>query len=385
MGIIEGICVIHEGFPGHFNQSIGVAEQLTSKTGAKIIDLKVPYFDRFQRLFKIRKRPDHLEKFSQKELLEWLGKAEATSCLEEIDKWIYNEGIKSENILCISAGSRLSPYTYVLGKLFGFKTATIMLDKYMVSELFDFVIMPEHKVHLIGTAKELDEKKDRVFSLHGAANRITEQRVKLAAESFLQGDPSDKKKWVILIGGTSANFKFESDYGKPILEKIWNEAQAEGAEIYLTTSRRTNFETEQMIREEFASRENTKLLWFASEKEGNPTPGLLGLADLVFCTEDSVSMIWETITAGKNVILIPCEPTETFFRIIFRKIRKMIGLLKNKPIIKAEMMRKKYDRLIEKKWGCYLDSPRETLVTPYFNETKLIAEWILANWQSKES
>jgi hypothetical protein len=49
------------------------------------------------------------------------------------------------------------------------------------------------------------------------------------------------------------------------------------------------------------------MLLLASKDPWNPVPGMLGAAQRVFCTEDSVSMVSEAVTAGHRVVLLRVE------------------------------------------------------------------------------
>lgn len=380
---IQGVCVIHEGFSGHLNQSLGIAEEIQRRTGVLIHQAQIPPLSKLQRLARFKTSLLRIKSFSQEELVGWLKHAKGDAVLLSIKRWLAENNLLHENVLVISAGSKVSPYTYAYGKILQMRTATIMLSRHLPENLFDFVIIPEHKMYLLAhNQKDLQKKEHRIFSMMGAANRITKNALEAARKNFEKTYSAElsKDKWVILIGGESAHFRLSPQHVIPLLDRIWEKAEQKNAELYLTTSRRTGKHLEEIIYKRYATHPDTRLLWLASEETESPMLGLLGIADMVFCTEDSVSMIWETISAGKNITLIPCEPTETGMKIWVRKIRKKIGLLKNKPIIKAEMMRKKYEKLISNRWGKYLDYAGE-LTTPDFNETVLISDWILKNWK----
>ena len=378
---IDAVVVVHEGIPGHYNQSLGIDERIHELTGAKIYEAKVPNFEKLQRLLKVRKNLENLPTLSPDELKKWLQRAEGLQCFEEITEWFLKTGLCPEKSLIISAGSRVGAYTYAISRLLSCRSASIMLNKYLKSSNYDYVIMPEHKIYLILAETKGSLKPDNVFALHGAANRISSERLLNEGQRILQEYPEKrKKKWAIFLGGESAIQKLPSPFVQPVLEKIWEDAAKEEADIYLTTSRRTDRVVEQMIIDVFSKRENTGLIWLASEKEGNPVPGFLGIAELVYCSEDSVTMIWESLTAKKNVVLIPCQPAETRRRILLRTLRKKLGLLKGRPIRKVDDFRKKYDRIRAENWAKYIDETEKNFRAPDFDETLVISRWIVDNW-----
>ena len=91
-------------------------------------------------------------------------------------------------------------------------------------------------------------------------------------------------------------------------------------------------------------------------------------------------MIWESLTAKKNVVLIPCQPAETRRRILLRTLRKKLGLLKGRPIRKVDDFRKKYDRIRAENWAKYIDETEKNFRAPDFDETLVISRWIVDNW-----
>lgn len=126
------------------------------------------------------------------------------------------------------------------------------------------------------------------------------------------------------------------------------------------------------------------MLWLASEREGNPVPGVLGLCERVYCTEDSISMISETLTAGKPVILLKTDYIQGPKEFI-KKFGLKIGILSKRSAWKPDKFNLLYNQFREKGW--LFDPQDEIKEYPKidFHEAKRAAKWILSEWSLKES
>lgn len=373
--VLRGIGVLHEGVPGHRNQSLGVAEELERETGAPIKEFSVPNFRGIERLLKVKSKMTSLPQMSVPELKEWLEKAGGNPLLQGIEEWMGEINSKPEELLLISAGSRVAPYNFAISRILGNKTATLMTPKYLGTQPFDFSIIPSHDA--------MEERANQLVSL-GAPNRIQKEKIQEEAKKILAEFPAEKEiRWVILVGGESSTFRIPPRWVMDVLEPILRKAEAKGIDIYLATSRRTREKTEDEIRRIFSDSPSARLLWFASERKENPVPGLLGIADRVYCTEDSISMVSEALTAGKAVTLLKTEyvkgPKE-----VFKKAGLKLGLLNSRSAWKPDKFNILYDQFREKGW--LHDEGEEPEIEPQFDfhEARRGARWILDHWEKPE-
>lgn len=368
---LRAVVVLHEGVPGHRNQSLGIAEELKRECQAATKEFSVPNFRGMERWRKVKSKLTNLAFLPQEELKAWLVKAEGESIQKEIERWLAAHQWRPEQLLVISAGSRVAPYTYAIAKLLGARSATLMTPKYLGTEPFDFSIIPAHDV--------AEEKANQLVTL-GAPNRIQKEEIEQAATDILEKYPRRlSKAWVILIGGENSTFRLPPDWAKRTLRPIVEKAEKEGADLYLATSRRTRRETEKAIVELLEGHQAVRLIWLASEKPENPVPGLLGIAERVYCTEDSISMVSEALTAGKAVVLLQTEyvggPKE-----ILKKWGLKTGLLEKRSEWKPDKFRRLYDAFRQKGW--LYDPGQEPNEMPdfEFNEAHRAAKWILSRW-----
>jgi mitochondrial fission protein ELM1 len=100
-----------------------------------------------------------------------------------------------------------------------------------------------------------------------------------------------------------------------LIETLINTCEKLSGEIFLTTSRRTAQEVEEVVKMKLQSYSQCRLQVIANETniEG-AVGGILGLSDLVVVTGESISMVSEAASAGKYVIVFPLERKRHFLR-----------------------------------------------------------------------
>ena len=369
---LKAVAVLHENVPGHRNQSLGVAEALQKEVGAVIREFEVPNFRGLKRLFKVKSKLSRLPELKPEELEKWLTQAGGAPLKEEIAEWLKEISVKPSELLLLSAGSRVAPYNFGLGKILLCRTGTLMTPKYLGTTPFDFSMIPSHD--------QGDERANQLVTL-GAPNRIQKEILAEKAGDIVREFPGKgQKKWVLLIGGESSTFRIGPDWAKNKLPGIIEKAEAQEADLYVATSRRTRKDTELVIRDLLSQSSATRMIWLASERPENPVPGLLGMADRVYCTEDSISMVSESLTAGKAVFLLKTDyirgPKEKF-----KKWGISLGLINSRAAWKPDRFKILYDEFRKKGW--LYDEGEEPAAMPIieFHESRRAAKWITENWR----
>ena len=192
----------------------------------------------------------------------------------------------------IGAGRRVAPIAAALRRLHGV-TAVQILDPQMPARAFDAVVVPEHDA-LAGA---------NVLRTVGAVNRLTPGAIGEAAGRWAERlGPLPRPRVAVLVGGPSRSARFTGrDEGKLALAL---EMLARSHGLIVTGSRRTRPALMDALR---ALRGPRAFVWEGpGETAGeNPYPGLLGHADAVLVTEDSVNMASEAATAGLPVHVFP--------------------------------------------------------------------------------
>jgi mitochondrial fission protein ELM1 len=144
---------------------------------------------------------------------------------------------------------------------------------------------------------------DNVFRTLGAVHRVTPARLVEGARRaapLLASLP--RPLLAVLIGGDNRVYRLTEQRFAAFADQLAALARA-GYGIAVTPSRRTGSTNEQLLRERLAGL--PAFIWDGTGD--NPFFGLLGLADAVLVTADSVSMVSEAAASGKPVHIVDLD------------------------------------------------------------------------------
>lgn len=188
--------------------------------------------------------------------------------------------------LVIGAGRRIAPLVAALGKLHGVKTVQI-LDPQMPLAAFDLVVVPEHD--RVAAAN--------VIATIGAVGRVTPERIAAEVSAWhprLAHLPA--RRVACLIGGPGkSGFWRGGDIDRLVAQLA--ALSRSGLGLMITPSHRTDPMVIARLKAECDPA--TTFLW--DEVGDNPYPGILGLAEAVLVTADSVNMVSEATATGLPV------------------------------------------------------------------------------------
>ncbi|MFA5621765.1 MAG: ELM1/GtrOC1 family putative glycosyltransferase [Thermovirgaceae bacterium] len=379
------VFVLKDGIRGHENQSAGVARWLKRLVGADVFDIEIPRLSGLQRfvLYKVQARK--LIKDSPEISFDWLGKAEALSLHGSVTRMIDSSGARNDEVLFLSAGSAGAPFCLSLARATGGKCACLMTPSVLGTVPFDFAIVPEH---------DFPEPSPNLLATLGAPNMIGAGLSETEERPLASRFPSKaEKKWGILIGGDDANYSIPPEWAENVLKALLETAKKTGADVFITTSRRTLPATEEKIAEMVKGSLHVRMLVLGSKDPWNPVPAMLGSCQRVFCTEDSVSMISEAMTGGHVVQILRVERK--------KGLRKCLQGLTAKMVDKNLLARQRlwgiprFDLMIEsfcsRGWAMEYDPAKLDQVSPArgrkneglsFSEARRAAEWIIQGWES---
>ncbi len=268
------------------------------------------------------------------------------------------------------------------------KSCVLMTPSVLGTAPFDFAVVPAH---------DYPRFTRNLLATLGAPNAIfpdeLERKGWELAELYPPSEDSEHR-WGILVGGDDANYAVTSEWVRRTLAPLFEAAEKQGVDLYVTTSRRTLPEAENALKELAARCPALRMLLLASRDEFNPVAGMLGLCSRLFVTEDSVSMVSEAITAGREVFLLRVgnkDRTRTFLQnLTARLVRNRLlphSLLWGKPrfdALFAVLERRGF--LKEMHQGALLPSSRRSTSLhadgPALNEARRAAEWIVERWTS---
>lgn len=289
------IVILSDGKAGHFKQSEAVAEMLGSfkefhgRSGLKfeIEEIRVEYRSALHRavLFLMA----FLIKPWIQGRLHWLKRFFTPKTQKAIEQ------MNADFI--IAAGSGLAPLQRLLVQETGAKSIVIMNPPFPYSITdYDLAIVPAHD------GGRVPKRTLRcVIMPSGYKTLDREADVKQLQSKLGKGV---RPAMAVFLGGATRNYNLTvSDTEK--LCSILKHTSPRAGDYMITTSRRTSAPVERFLKSVLAQHPACQLLVIANED--NPpyaAGGMLGLAELLIVTEDSLAMISEAVGTGKRVIVL---------------------------------------------------------------------------------
>lgn len=291
----RNILILSDGKAGHLRQAEAAAEIIRAylkgknvNAGIQTLEVKLrSVFSRYALVFCC----SSVSRYRYKDYLYCLQKfIDENSC-----RALTN--LKPDII--VSCGSSLAAVNYMLSKENLAKSVILMRPGLLSPGRFDLAIMPYH---------DNPPKRKNIAVTEGALNLINdaylkEQSAKLAQVSSIQY-PASSLYIGLFIGGDTKEFKLKPGLVKDVIGRIKDSLEKLGAEILVTTSRRTSLEVESIIKDEFHGYPRCKLLVIANEN--NPpfaAGGILGLSRIIVSSPESISMISEAVKSKKYVVV----------------------------------------------------------------------------------
>ena len=260
---------ITDGSAGMQSQVIGLASALGTKNTAKICRRRKPF--------------------------AWLPAGLYYNALEQLTEDSDSLAAPWPDLL-ITCGRRSVPLALAINKLSKGQTRIIHIqDPHVNPARFDIVVCPEHD-KLAGL---------NVVHTQAALHRVTNAKLAIGSRQLLPHIKHLPRPYhSILLGGSSNSFKMTAEAALELARQLRSIHEANGGSLLITPSRRTDEETIATIKNALTDIKN---IYFPDLNEYNPFMGLLGMADYIFVTDDSVSMMTEACFTGKPVYLLPLQ------------------------------------------------------------------------------
>ncbi len=169
--------------------------------------------------------------------------------------------------------------------------------------------VPKGSVDVIMRPNEGESRDDFIF-IPLLFNEITEEGIGQAKAAYLESNGREKHAELnaLFIGASSPKIRFEPadwDALADFVNRTWKD---DGKQWLIATSARTGEELEARLRERIAAEAIYDAVWYCSSPR-KITKEFLGLADAVFVTMDSLTMISEAVSSGRPVTAIcPNKP-----------------------------------------------------------------------------
>lgn len=194
--------------------------------------------------------------------------------------------------LIISCGRRSAPLALAIKKQSQGKTFCLHIQNPIFNHAsFDLIVAPEHD----------NIKGPNIITNKGALHHVTQEKIDKALEIHAPLFKEFPKPYsAVLLGGNTHRYKMTEAAMNDIIKKILSIRDITKGSVLVTPSFRTPFRStlQQALH-------NEPRIFLAEIETLNPYLAMLGIADFIFVTDDSVNMVSEACMTGKPVYILP--------------------------------------------------------------------------------
>ena len=289
------ILILSDGKPGHVKQSEALAKEMIQSGSRKAPPYEMPV-EKIEVRFRSPQRKKLFSFFSfflipwATGRLNWLRFFFTSECSQKLES--------ATPDVIISAGSSLVPLNLCLAQENSAKSVVLMKPSFPFNLFrYDLALVPQHDQGFMPAGH---------FRIHGAFNGIDPEVLQASKESLASSlTHPERIKFSLFLGGETRNFKPTLSDIETLLRVLERACQKSEADYAVTTSRRTPEAINRFLKTQLHNHPRCKLCVIASEDvRPEVVPGMMGLADCLIVTEDSLSMISEALGSGKKVVVL---------------------------------------------------------------------------------
>lgn len=202
----------------------------------------------------------------------------------------------------ISCGASTAPVNVLLAADNRAKSVVIMNPTPIPLRKFSLAIVPVH---------DGLPRRSNVLHTYGALTAMSDGQMRDARER-LQTHPrfrrpmtSGKPAIALFIGGDTPDYHVTTSFAEAVVRHVLAVCEEVDGTCLVTTSRRTPPDVERVLAERLAKHPRCALLLLASRDQLNGTlEGMLGWAQVVVVTGESISMVSEACASGRHVVVV---------------------------------------------------------------------------------
>lgn len=202
------------------------------------------------------------------------------------------KGFKAEKIpdIIISAGRRTAALAVHLKKISGNRSKIIQIMRPNLDpKEFDLIILPQHDIY--------NYTLPNIVRIIGALTNVQEKLPKVKIE-FENRYPDIKNFVAVIIGGSTKNYKLTMENAKELGRALSAVADNHSLALFITFSRRTPKNVKEYFQNNFSW---PNIIYDPESGDSNPYPAILGSAEFIISTTDSISMCSEAASTGTPV------------------------------------------------------------------------------------
>ena len=237
----------------------------------------------------------------------------------------------------ISCGSSLAPVNALWARENGAKSVVIMNPAPLPLSRFDLVVAPRHdrlpqRRNVVQTVGAVSRLRDEEL-LQAGEQLTTHPKFRAAAPPSTR--PRGEARGVVhrhpviaaLLGGDTVHYALTPAFADALTAQLLAACEAIDGWCLVTTSRRTSSAVEQVLTERLANHPRCRLLLIASRDPIDGTmEGMLGSADVVLVTGESISMVSEACASGRPVVMVEPPTRQVSRATLTRHQRFLRGL-----------------------------------------------------------
>lgn len=279
------VWILDEGSQGHLVQSRGLVRELGGTTSVEAMEIPIPCALPRRLARSLCKRL--LRRFPSMRMFRWL--YPQVTLPELRPDLIVSSGPHSLAALVFLSNHCGCPSVFVQGT----------------------IRVPEGSVTAILRPFEGEHREDYIF-IPLLFTEVTPQALEQAKAEFLATTPleTDAPLNALFIGNSSGKITFTRDDWEQIARFVNDLSRRDGSRWLVTTSSRTGRDLEQWFKQSIDPDSIAHAVWYV-ESPRKVTKAFLGLADRVFVTMDSLTMLTEAVASRRPVIaLCPAEPPD---------------------------------------------------------------------------
>jgi KDO2-lipid IV(A) lauroyltransferase len=290
---VRQVLILSDGKAGHVKQSQAVVAVLQERPGVAVHTVVVAFRNRF-----------------------WRGCSQIAACLfpkTAVAYAVLEAALTPESAralwvryadVAVSCGTTANTVNALWSGYTQTRSIALMNPAPIAQRVFDRVIVPRHDA-------VQQQRGAHLISIQGAMTLAQAEDYAQAVQA-LKGHaryrPHASRRGpvcAVCLGGDTPEYHLKPVLAEALIEQVLRWCDQHQGQCVVTTSRRTAHAVEELVQQRLAGDPRCSLLVVASRDNfPGAIEGMLGLADMVVVTGESISMVAEASAAGKPVVVV---------------------------------------------------------------------------------